>query len=211
MAQSQTAKTPETLVEDNELGRRIHRLRQERGWKLADLSKKSGIATSSLSKVENGVLSLTYDRLIMVAYGFGLTLSEFLTDDHKAGGSPKPAVPMGRVSVHRDGAAKLVSTENYDYQYMCTDVRNKAITPILVEVKSTSIEEFGPLITHEGEEFIFVLKGQIEVHTELYEPKLLNEGEGVYLDSAMGHAFVKKSRGKAVIVSAVTSVQALSR
>ena len=208
MGQPKLVNAAEPLLEDNELGRRINRLRQERGWKLADLSERTGIATSSLSKVENGVLSLTYDRLVMVAYGFGMSLAEFLTDNGDAKAHKKPTVPVGRISVYREGDAKHVTTENYEYDYLCTDVRNKAIIPILVEVKATSINEFGPLLSHEGEEFIYVVKGQIEVHTEFYEPKLLKEGEGVYLDSAMAHGFVKKSKSTALILSAVTSLRA---
>ena len=48
-------------------------------------------------------------------------------------------------------------------------------------------------MTHTGEEFVYVLEGEIEVHTELYAPFILRAGESVYLGSSMGHAYLAKS------------------
>ena len=52
------------------------------------------------------------------------------------------------------------------------------------------MEEFGDLVRHSGEEYIYVIDGRIEVHTEFYDPVVLEEGESIYLDSQMGHAYV---------------------
>jgi quercetin dioxygenase-like cupin family protein len=62
--------------------------------------------------------------------------------------------------------------------------------PILPRIRAHSATEFGDLVRHQGEEFIYVLEGRIEVHSEFYDPVQLETGQGIYLDSSMGHAYV---------------------
>lgn len=170
------------------LGARVRHLRQDRSWNLAELSRRSGIAVSTLSKVENGVLSLTYDRLLKVAQAFELTLSEFLSEDHV---TPETrARPTARISWARKAGGTEIDTPNYLYRYLCENLRKKAMVPVYSQCRARTLSEFGPLLRHEGEEFVFVVKGCIEVHTECYEAETLEAGEGVYLDSRMGHAYL---------------------
>jgi transcriptional regulator with XRE-family HTH domain len=174
------------------LGARVRVLRRDRGWNLSDLSDRSSIALSTLSKVENGLLSLTYDRLQQVAEAFDLTLSEFL--------SPTPTeegrgVPSARISWAKKGSGAQADTDNYLYNYLCEDLRLKAMVPIMSQCRARSMEAFGPMLKHDAEEFIFVVKGRVEVHTEYYGPQILEEGEGVYLDSRMGHAYLNAAEG----------------
>src|SRR3546814_17991571 len=62
--------------------------------------------------------------------------------------------------------------------------------PILTRIRAHSAREFGELVRHQGEEFIYVLEGRIEVHSEYYDPVALAAGEGIYIDSSLGHASV---------------------
>src|SRR3546814_7665492 len=62
--------------------------------------------------------------------------------------------------------------------------------PILTRIRAHSASEFGELVHHQGEEFIYVLEGRIEVHSEFYDPVTLDVGQGIYIDSSMGHAYV---------------------
>jgi hypothetical protein len=83
-----------------------------------------------------------------------------------------------------------VNTKNYDYYYMCPELRKKRMIPILTRIRAKSPEEFGELVHHSGEEYIYVLEGGIKVFTEFYDPVVLNVGESIYIDSNMGHAYV---------------------
>lgn len=94
----------------------------------------------------------------------------------------------------------IVETENYEYNYLFSDLSNKHMLPILTRIKGRSIAEFGPLLSHAGEEFIFVLEGRIKVHTQHYEPVELLQGHGIYIDSTMGHAYVNAGDGEAVVL-----------
>jgi hypothetical protein len=64
------------------------------------------------------------------------------------------------------------------------------MVPNLINLKSRTIEEFGNLVRHPGEEFIYVVSGRIVVHTEFYDPVALDTGECMYIDSEMGHAYL---------------------
>ena len=64
------------------------------------------------------------------------------------------------------------------------------MVPVMAKVRATSLDEFGPLVRHAGEEFFFVVKGRIVVHTEFYDPVILDEGQSMYIDSTMGHAYL---------------------
>jgi transcriptional regulator with XRE-family HTH domain len=182
------------------LGQRIHLLRQARRWSLSELSKRSTIATSTLSKVENGILSLAYDRLQLIAGAFGLTLSEFFAAE-----SSVDASAVARISWAHRASGEVVDSGAYVYHYLCTSLRAKRMVPILSQVIARTLPEFGRLLRHEGEEFVFAHKGRVEVHTEFYKPQVLEEGEGVYIDSRMGHAYTNAGPGEAWILSVNTN------
>ena len=183
------------------LGERIRELRLARRWSLSELSQRSSIAVSTLSKVENGKLSLAYDRLLLMAAAFDLSLSDFLA----AARNEVNSAAIARISWARRASGSVVETDAYVYHYLCTNLRVKRMVPILSQVKARSLAEFGRPLRHEGEEFVFAHRGRIEVHTEFYEPQILEEGEGVYIDSRMGHAYTNAGPGEAWILSVNTN------
>jgi mannose-6-phosphate isomerase-like protein (cupin superfamily) len=104
-------------------------------------------------------------------------------------GSVEPAVTARR-SIGRIDDAVRVNTKNYDYYYLCPELRRKRMIPILTRISAKSAAEFGALVHHSGEEYIYVLEGGIKVLTEFYDPVVLGVGESIYIDSNMGHAYV---------------------
>lgn len=175
------------------LGSRLRQLRSRNGWTLEQVSKMTNLAISTLSKVERNQTSLTYDNLLKLAEGLGIDMAELFSSGVSA---PVP----GRRSITREPDRKRQETRNYDYFYHSTDLRGAWMVPMSVEVKAHSIEEFGELLRHGGEEFIYVLDGVIEVHTEYYNPVTLQAGESIYLDSGMGHAYISIGEKNASIL-----------
>jgi len=182
----------------NNLGARIRQLRRGAGWNLSDLSERSRIAVSTLSKVENGALTLNYDRLQQVAQAFEMSLSEFLSV--VSASEPKP-VATARVAWARAGSGTLVDTQAYENHYLCESLRMKTMVPIMARCKARTLDDFGPMLRHEGEEFVLVFRGSVAVHTEYYGVEVLEAGEGVYIDSRMGHAYLQHGAEEAWIVS----------
>ena len=176
-------------AERSRLGAALRALRRQKGWTLADVSRRTGFSVPTLSKVENGKLSLSYDKLIRVSEGLEVDIAQLFSP---VNGAAAPATITGRRSINKVGEGDLVGTRNYDYLYLSGDVTRKKFVPILTEVHAHSLEEFGELVRHAGDEFVYVLEGELEVHTELYSPVVLAAGESAYLDSTMGHAYVAR-------------------
>ena len=169
------------------IGSLLRALRARNDWTLKEMSQRCGIPLSTLSKVENDRLSLTYDKLLLISQRLNLRMSELFAEGETS--SPEPAVTARR-SLGRIEDAVRVTTPNYDYFYLCPELRRKRMIPVLTRVRAKSIEEFGELVRHSGEEYIHVLEGRAEVHTEFYDPIVLSAGESVYIDSNMGHAYI---------------------
>jgi transcriptional regulator with XRE-family HTH domain len=169
-------------------GAALKSLRKRNEWTLADVSDRTGVPASTLSRIENDQISPTYDLLLRLSNGLSLDLSELLSN---APNSPASgAEQMGRRSVNRGKDGETVPMSNHTLRYLSTDLLNKQITPILCEYRAKSLEEFGEFMRHEGEEFLYVVDGELELHTDCYAPLKLGRGESVYFDSRMGHAYV---------------------
>jgi transcriptional regulator with XRE-family HTH domain len=168
------------------LGKLLKGLRARNGWTLKEMSQHSGIPVSTLSKVEHDRLTLTYDKLLQLSQRLRIRISELFAE---AGESNSPAVTARRSVGALDRAVRVL-TPNYDYHYLCTELRKKRMIPIVTTIRAKSLEEFGELVRHPGEEYVYVLKGAIKVYTEFYDPVLLKEGESIYIDSNMGHAYL---------------------
>jgi transcriptional regulator with XRE-family HTH domain len=184
------------------LGSLLRALRLRNRWTLKEMSQRTDIPVSTLSKVEHDHLTLTYDKLVQLSQRLNIRISELFADTT---GGVEPSVTARR-SIGRTEDAVRVSTKNYDYYYLCPELRRKRMIPILTRIRTKSAEEFGSLVHHSGEEYIYVLEGSIKVLTEFYDPVILNVGESIYLDSNMGHAYVTaEGREEAVVLGVCSS------
>src|SRR5689334_22077051 len=97
------------------LGRLLGGLRARYGWTLKQMSERTDIPVSTLSKVEHDRLTLTYDKLLQVSQRLNISLSELLSDPTGPAGM-EPAVTARRSIGLVDGAVR-VNTRNYDYYF----------------------------------------------------------------------------------------------
>jgi transcriptional regulator with XRE-family HTH domain len=149
------------------------------------MSKKTGIPLSTLAKVEQGRLTLGYDKLLQIGQRCKMRISELLSV-----ADASEARVMIRRSVGTLRTAIRVDSPNFEYFLMCQELLRKRMTPFVVRLHAKTLEEFGQLVRHAGEEFIYILTGCVEVHTEFYEPITLGVGQYMYIDSNMGHAYL---------------------
>ena len=148
-------------------------------------------------------MTLTYDKLLQISRGLDIDISELF---HPAM-SASPAKQFNRRSVSRRGEGQNVQTKSYHYLYQHTDLLGKQMSPIIAEMNARTIEEFGPMMKHEGEEYLLVLEGKISVHTEFYAPVELEAGDSIFIDSTMAHAYLNVGDGiaRAVCVCSASS------
>jgi transcriptional regulator with XRE-family HTH domain len=184
------------------LGTVLTELRNRRGWTLKEMSEQTGIPVSTLSKVEHDRLSLTYDKLQLLGERLNIPMADLFVQQDAQG----PAPVLGRRSIGTAENALRIDTENYEYYYLCTELKHKRMVPVVTHVHVKSIEEFGDYVRHPGEEFIYVVAGPLVVHTEFYDPVQLETGQSLYIDSGMGHAYVcGEGCDEAVIVGVMAS------
>lgn len=161
-------------------------LRTRHGLTLKQMSTITGIPFSTLAKVEHDRLTLTFDKLQVVSERLNIRMADLFAEPDAAGA----AIANSRRSIATLADALSVATANYDYHYLSPELRQKDMIPIVSRVKARSLAEFGDLVRHDGQEFLYVLSGRIVVHTEFYDPATLSAGEAIYIDSRMGHAYV---------------------
>lgn len=164
-------------------GERIKTLRRERGWTLAQTSQRSGLALSTISKAERGIISLTYDNILKLAFAFDMGMSELLAD------STENEISQV-VTVERKGQAQKIENDYYVMNMLCSARARKRMTPVFATIKAHSVEEFSNFIRHPGEEFVYVLEGQLTFQIENQEPRVLEPGDSIYFDSGLGHAYL---------------------
>jgi len=169
-----------------DLGACLRQIRFTRRLTLADVSVATGIAKSTLSRVENGQLSLTYDKVLQLCRGLQIDIAELFAKDP----ARLPAQPAGRRTYTAPDGGRSLAINLQSYNYLCTDLANKRMTPMTGVVHSRTFAETNGLMKHDGEEFTYVLEGRLELHPEFYEPLVVETGGSVYFDSTMGHAYV---------------------
>ncbi len=107
----------------------------------------------------------------------------------------------GRRSVTLSGQGSVIETENYGHTYPAADFLNKRFVPVIAELYTRTLAEFGEMIRHSGEEWAYVLEGTVEFHSELYAPLVLHKGDSLYFDSGMGHAYLAGEAGPCRVLS----------
>ena len=180
------------------IGERLAELRKAQGLTLAALAKSTSISEATLSRAENGRATLNAHNLYILARVLNTDVTAFFRSDTMA-------FSKGVRSLTRAGEGDHRATERYNYEILCADLAHKHMTPSRNRVTVRSLDEAGGLRTHEGEEFIHVLSGKVVIHSEFYAPALLEQGDSLYFDGNMGHAYVAADRLGAEILVVVNT------
>jgi transcriptional regulator with XRE-family HTH domain len=200
-----TSKSPKSLikiarengaqdhVEPLDLGERVRQLRKARNWTLEQAAGQAGLARSTLSKIENGQMSPTYDAVKKLAVGLEISVPQLFT-------APQKDQVNGRMSVVKSGDGTRQVTTTYEHELLAEGLRKKAMLPYRARVRARSMDEFDGWVRHDGEEFLYVLTGVITLYTEFYEPVEMRRGDSAYYDGSMGHNVVSVSEDDATIL-----------
>ena len=185
----QDAPDPQPL----DLGQRVRSLRKSLGLTLEQAAGQAGLARSTLSKIENGQMSPTYEALKKLATGLEISVPQLFTP-------PKDARVSGRMAVTRSGEGAAHPTATYEHELLAGALTKKAMLPYRARVRARSFDEFDGWVRHDGEEFLYVLTGAIRLITEFYEPIEMRRGDSAYYDASMGHNVISISQEDATIL-----------
>ncbi|MBC2835550.1 helix-turn-helix domain-containing protein [Paragemmobacter straminiformis] len=183
----------DTPVAPLNLGERVRELRKARGWTLEQAAGQAGLARSTLSKIENGQMSPTYEALKKLAEGLSITVPQLFTP-------PSKAQVSGRMTTTKAGEGQGHATATYEHELLAAQMTRKQMLPYRARIRARDIDEFNGWVRHDGEEFLYVLTGVIRLYSEFYEPVDLRRGDSAYYDASMGHNVISLSDEDATIL-----------
>lgn len=164
------------------VGARLRDARKSRGLTLAQLSERSGIAVSTISKAERGDIALTYDKFAALTHALALDFDTMFGRPAPAGAMTPSFTPAGQQMVY--------DTPNYAYGMLANDLTGKRMVPVRGRIHARKLSDFADYIRHSGEEFVFVLSGELELRFENGHAYRLGAGDSLYFDSAVGHVYL---------------------
>ena len=168
------------------LGQRLRDYRKSRGMTLQQLGKIVGINASTLSKIENGKISLNYSTVLKIAEDLSTPIANLI-------GPIEQTPPSGRRAITRHGKGHVVRHARWELETLCDDLIQKRNIFWRITLKSRSLEEHGEFSQHPGEEFLYVLEGTMDLYTDIYKPVRLEKGDSIYFDSRTPHAYIAVS------------------
>jgi len=180
-------------IEKATVGLQLKAIRTANKLTLEEASKRTGLARSTLSKIENEQISPTFSVMQKLAAGLDIELPQLFT-------KPKKSKVTGRRDVTLINQGRPHATHTYEHELLATQLRNKKMMPYKSRIHARSFEHFGEWVRHEGEEFLLVLEGEVQLLTEFYEAATLTVGDTAYYDATMGHLVISTSEKDALIL-----------
>jgi transcriptional regulator with XRE-family HTH domain len=164
------------------VGEKIRELRENKGLSLQDMANRTGYSSALLSQVENHFISPPLGGLIKIAKALEVKVGTFFGDE------PRESYAIVRKD-ERKHISRFASKEGvsygYSYESLGFDKKDRQMEPFLVTLEPATVKS-EKLSSHDGEEFIFVLEGEMEAilgdHKDVLHP-----GDCIYYDSTIPH------------------------
>lgn len=188
-------------VKELQIGMKIRNLRQERRMTLQDLAGRTNLSKPLLSQIENNQVIPPLATLLRIAKAFGVNLNCFFEDERDD--TKCVLIRAGEQHSRQLRAAHNHGGQAYTYTSRAYGKTHHQMEPFDVEFFAREWSE-ELLVRHEGEEFLYVLEGELEFrHGE--QTMILTPGDSVYYDSSEPHGYIargeKQPRAIAVLYS----------
>ncbi len=167
------------------IGHKIKSIRESKNITVEEISERSGLTVEQINSIENDQNLPSLGPLIKIARALGVRLGTFMDDSDDLG-------PVVTRASERE-ANKSISFSNgatdarkhMEYHPLAQQKAGRHMEPFVIDINPEENPEF-QLSAHEGEEFIFVMEGEIEL---VYGKDTfhLNQGDTIYYDSIVKH------------------------
>jgi transcriptional regulator with XRE-family HTH domain len=179
---------------------KLKEIRRSKNLTLDELARVSGVSISTISKIENQQQKPGFETVLKISRALHVNFVHMLDP-------PEPApVKTTRRVVTRAADAPVYNSEHYGYAAHATELANKTMVPLLMHIRNRALPPLADWSVHDGEEYAYVIEGEVELHMEHYAPVQLHKGDSCYFDSTMRHAYVAKD-GAAVVLSICLSIE----
>lgn len=172
------------MSDENQLGIKIQQIRENREMSVKELAEESQCSKEVIESIESGDLIPSLTPLIKIARVLGVRLGTFLDDAPQTGPVMVKSGKSEQV-IHFSGKEDHPDTSALDFYSLASGKADRHMEPFIIDVRIPASKDY-KLSSHEGEEFIYVMSGKIEI---LYgqENYLLSEGDSIYYDSIVPH------------------------
>ncbi len=175
------------------LGRSIRDARRAKGWTLEEAGRAAGIGRSTLSKIENNQTRPSFDIVRRLTQALDLSTPQLFLQSGQTGIS-------GRRDYTPSGEGEIRDTATYLHELLCPELTSKRMLPYIATIKARDVSEFETWIRHSGEEFMYVISGELTFLSEHYRPLPMKAGDSLYYDSGMGHGCISTSKEDAKVL-----------
>ena len=186
-------------LKDLNLGQKIKTLRQRKGLSLQQMAEKSSLSVPLLSQIESEVVAPPVATLLKISRALTVNIGYFFQEEE----SGKRAVIVRKNErkqvfrrIHEDP-----SKVGYYYESLAYPKADKHMEPFQVQFEVKKKEDL-IFFNHKGEEFVFVLEGQLECNYE-DETFILDPGDSLYFDSGFPHAFRAVGKKSALAIDVI--------
>lgn len=168
---------------ENHIGKKIEMLRDLKKMEVAELAKRSDLSINQLSLIESGTSIPSLGVLIRVARALGIRMGTLLDDATKDG--PAIVRAKDRHTAQSFSTGEDKSREHLIFHSLAPNKAGRHMEPFMVDIEPGEDKNLSKS-SHEGEEFIYVMEGNITVAygTDVIE---LGKGDSIYLDSIVPH------------------------
>lgn len=190
-------------MESNKIiGAKIKSIRESRQLSVGEVAERSGLSAGQIERIEGDVDFPSLAPLIKIARVLGVRLGTFLDDQNELG----PVVCRKRDSETEEGIGFTNNApqgrKHMSYHALSSDKSGRHMEPFLIEIEPSAEGEEFVLSTHEGEEFIYVLEGVVEINYGK-TTYVLEEGDSIYYDSIVAHHVHAATGSRARILGVV--------
>lgn len=181
------------------VGEKIVNLRQVQNISIEELAKRTDLTVEQIEHIENNVILPSLAPLIKIAKAFGVRLGTLLDEQSESGPVVCRKKEVGDSITFSNNATQ--SRRHMEYHSLSKSKADRHMEPFIIDVAESSESEF-VLSSHEGEEFIMVMQGVMEISygDELF---VLEEGDSIYYDSIVPHHVHALEGQKAKILAVI--------
>lgn len=187
------------MVTKKNVGRKIKDFREFKQINRAELAQKANLDEKQLENIEEKGIVPSLGHLIKITRALGVRIGTFLDDQDQIG---PVVVKAGTANSGLSFSTKDDSSrEHLNFYSLAQDKTGRHMEPFMIDIEPSALSDY-KLSSHEGEEFIYVLQGKIEINygKDIYT---LSEGDSIYLDSIVAHNVHAVENQKAKILGVV--------
>ena len=183
------------------IGEKIKNVREMKNISVEDMAGRSGLSEEQIMRIEGNEDFPSLAPLIKIARVLGVRLGTFLDDQQELG--PVICRKDSREDTEGIGFTNNATTKHkyMSYHSLSQDKSGRHMEPFIIDIEPAKDADF-TFSTHEGEEFIYVIEGSIEINYGK-DTYTLNEGDSIYYDSIVAHHVHAGSKGRAKILGVI--------